>query len=159
VVNSTVQETTKHSKEHEIRKTQLKAFPKNPQRLPPRPPRLSVSLQISAAKRHKETQKKRKTGWKAILTDRRKKHKQSLMKTTIDLPDELLQRAEATAVQGKTTVKDLLIRGLNHAIDSTAESEELNRGERAERLLAALQGRNTEPVGPLRREELYDRTQ
>ena len=81
------------------------------------------------------------------------------MKTTIDLPDELLQRAEATAAQGKTTVKDLLIRGLNHAIDSTAESEELNRGERAERLLAALQGRNTEPVGPLRREELYDRAQ
>jgi hypothetical protein len=103
--------------------------------------------------------KKRKTGWKAILTDPRKTHKQSLMKTTIDLPDELLQRAEATAAQGKTTVKDLLIRGLNHAIDSTAESEELNRGERAERLLAALQGRNTEPVGPLRREELYDRTQ
>jgi hypothetical protein len=81
------------------------------------------------------------------------------MKTTIDLPDELLQRAEMTAAECRTTVKELLIRGLNDAIDSTAESGELKRRERAGRLLGALQGRNTEPVGDFRREELYDRAQ
>ncbi len=81
------------------------------------------------------------------------------MKTTIDLPDELLQRAEMTAVEGRTTVKELLIRGLNYAIDATAESGEWKRRERAARLIGALQGRNTEPVGALRREEIYDRAQ
>jgi hypothetical protein len=81
------------------------------------------------------------------------------MKTTIDLPDELLKRAEMTAAEGRTTVKELLIRGLNDAIDSTAESGELKRRERAGRLLGVLQGRNTEPVGDFRREELYDRAQ
>jgi hypothetical protein len=42
--------------------------------------------------------------------------------------------------------------------DSAAQERELKEaGARARELFAKLQGRNSEPIGPLRREELYDR--
>ena len=44
------------------------------------------------------------------------------------------------------------------AVDNGARSMDVTSTDRAARLFAALdQARNTEPVGPLRREELYDR--
>lgn len=82
------------------------------------------------------------------------------MKTTIDLPDEILHRAKIVAAQRKTTLKELVISGLSYALDHPPASEDPNLRERAGRLIAALsKGRNIEPVGPLNRDELYDRPQ
>jgi hypothetical protein len=82
------------------------------------------------------------------------------MKTTIDLPEEILHRAKIVAAQRKTTLKDLVITGLIHTLDTPPEQVEIQRRERAGRLIAALsKGRNTEPVGPLNRDDLYDRHQ
>jgi hypothetical protein len=39
------------------------------------------------------------------------------MKTTVDIPDSLLQRAKVTAAQVGTTMRSLLIRGLEQAVD------------------------------------------
>jgi hypothetical protein len=82
------------------------------------------------------------------------------MKTTIDLPEEILHRAKIVAAQRKTTLKELVITGLNHALDTPPKQEEIQRRQRASRLIAALSmGRNTEPIGPLNRDELHDRHQ
>jgi hypothetical protein len=82
------------------------------------------------------------------------------VKTTIDLPDEMLHRAKIIAAQRKTTLKDLVVSGLSYALDHPPESDESSRRERAGRLIVALsKGRNTEPIGLLNRDELYDRPQ
>ncbi len=82
------------------------------------------------------------------------------MKTTIDLPDEILHRAKIVAAQRKTTLKDLVISGLTHALETPPADPEIQRRERAGRLIAALsKGRNTQPVGRLNRDELHDRHQ
>ena len=44
------------------------------------------------------------------------------MKTTVDLPEDLLQRAKIAAVQRRTTLKDLFISGLNLAIKAEEEN-------------------------------------
>ena len=76
------------------------------------------------------------------------------MKTTIDLPDEVLYLAKAVAVQRRTTLKELVIAGLQ----LVTKSESNPHASRTGRLFAALdKGRNTESVGPLNREEIYDR--
>lgn len=79
------------------------------------------------------------------------------MKTTIDLPEEILHRAKIVAAQRKTTLKDLVITGLTHALESSADQEEVRRRECSERLLSALQASNIEPMRPLKREEIHDR--
>jgi hypothetical protein len=82
------------------------------------------------------------------------------MKTTIDLPDEILHRAKIVAAQRKTTLKELVIFGLIHALDTPPADQEVQRLERAGRLIASLsKGRNTEPVGRLDRDDLHDRHQ
>ncbi len=83
------------------------------------------------------------------------------MKTTIDLPEELLIRAKVTAALRKTTLKELVVEGLNHALEERPSANaEAERKERARKLIEALsKGRNTEPVGKLNREEIYDRHQ
>ncbi len=43
-----------------------------------------------------------------------------LMKTTIDLPDELLHRAKVAAAQRKTTLRELVQTGLNWVLSSEA---------------------------------------
>jgi len=40
------------------------------------------------------------------------------MKTTIDLPDTLLHQAKVTAARRRTTLKDLVVQGLEHVIRS-----------------------------------------
>ena len=59
------------------------------------------------------------------------------MKTTIDLPEDVLRRAKIVAVQRKTTLKELVITGLNLAIspevtpvDQASPLERLHRGLR-----------------------------
>ena len=48
------------------------------------------------------------------------------MKTTVDLPDSLLRRAKRLAVERGTTLKTLMIEGLEHATASQAGSHESN---------------------------------
>lgn len=83
------------------------------------------------------------------------------MKTTIDFPDELLHRAKVVAAQRKTTLKELVLRGLNFAIehpDLIREEPEDQRKQRGAKLLKLLgQIEMSGPVGKWSREELYDR--
>jgi hypothetical protein len=44
------------------------------------------------------------------------------MKTTIDLPDDLLHRAKIVAAQRKTTLKELVHAGLDWVLRSDAET-------------------------------------
>lgn len=79
------------------------------------------------------------------------------MKTTIDLPEDLLHRAKITAAQRKTTLKELVLQGLEYATRHEMPDPEVVRKERAAKLIAALQARNTDPMKPLKRKEIYDR--
>jgi len=80
------------------------------------------------------------------------------MKTTIDLPEEILHRAKVVAAQRKTTLKELVLQGLDYATRSIASDPDQERKERAQKLIAALtKCRNTVPIGKFNREEIYDR--
>ena len=80
------------------------------------------------------------------------------MKTTIDLPDEILHHAKVVAAQRRTTLKELIIQGLNYSTQTIPASKSQEQRERAERLIAALsRGRNSKPVGRLKRDQLHDR--
>lgn len=82
------------------------------------------------------------------------------MKTTIDLPDDLLHRAKIAAAQRKTTLKELVVQGLEHATRIPLQDADSERKERAAKLIAVLsRGRNTDPVGHLNRDEIYNRQQ
>jgi hypothetical protein len=84
----------------------------------------------------------------------------AFMKTTIDFPDDLLRRAKLVAVQRKTTLKDLVLQGVDYVITHpmTRPDPDTERKARAAALIAALsRGRNTDPVGKLNRDEIYDR--
>jgi hypothetical protein len=76
------------------------------------------------------------------------------MKTTIELPEEILQRAKITAIQRKTTLKELIYQSLLRELDESVQAK-TDPNELAD---AFSRGCNTDaPVGRLRREELYDR--
>lgn len=80
------------------------------------------------------------------------------MKTTIDLPEELLHRAKITAAQRKTTLKELVVQGLEYATSHHCPDSESVRKENARQLIEALSAiQITEPVGKFNREEIYDR--
>lgn len=80
------------------------------------------------------------------------------MKTTIDVPDDLLHRAKIAAAQRKTTLKNLVLQGLEYATRQERPDPETERKERAAKLIAALSvGRNTEPIGRFDREEVHNR--
>lgn len=79
------------------------------------------------------------------------------MKTTIDFPDELLHRAKIAAVERRTTLRELAIKGLEQALDEKKVDEEEVRKVKIRKILQALQANNTEPMIPLTREEIYDR--
>ena len=80
-----------------------------------------------------------------------------LVKMTIDLPDELLRETNVLAAQRNTTLRELVIEGLQGVKEhSEKQASEAHRAK-IERLLAALQAQNTEPMVPLKREEIYDR--
>ena len=80
------------------------------------------------------------------------------MKTTIDLPEEILHRAKIVAAQRKTSLKDLVIQGLNYATLHDPGTEESQRRDRARRLLQVLsKSTNISPVGRLNRSELHER--
>jgi hypothetical protein len=79
------------------------------------------------------------------------------VKTTIDLPDELLQRAKIVAAQRRTTLKDLVVQGLEYTTTQCLPEPEVQRSTRAQKLLDALEATNTQPMKPLKRDEIYDR--
>lgn len=79
------------------------------------------------------------------------------MKTTIDVPEEVLVKAKVFAAARRTTLRELVIQGLNQVIDAPLEDEEKQRKAAIQRLLKAMQAGNTEPIVPLKREEIYDR--
>lgn len=79
------------------------------------------------------------------------------MKTTIDLPDDVLTRAKVYAAQHHTSLKELVTEGLRRVTAPHASDSE--QRARAARLIAALQDLGLEgPVVPLKRDEIYDRT-
>lgn len=79
------------------------------------------------------------------------------MKTTIDLPEDLLRRAKITAAERKTTLKELVIEGLTRVTDQSSEAQKAKREEAMRRLVENLAANNTEPMVPLTREEIYNR--
>ena len=79
------------------------------------------------------------------------------MKTTIELPDELFQQAKVMAAERSTTLKDIMVQALKSWLRTPAEDEEKNRQATVKRLLQAMRASNTEPMIPLKREEIYDR--
>ncbi len=79
------------------------------------------------------------------------------MKTTFDLPEDLLHRAKVAAAQRKTTLKELVLQGLEYATRHEMPSSEEVRKASAQKLLQALQATNTRAMRPLKRQEIYDR--
>ncbi len=72
------------------------------------------------------------------------------MKTTIELPEEVLQRAKITAIQRKTTLKELICLSLIRELDEPTQAKS-GPGELA---VAFSSGRNTDaPIGRSDREQ------
>ena len=74
-------------------------------------------------------------------------------------PSDFLRRRQAKvfAAEQRTTLKDVLVQALQRFMATPPEAEEKQRKVKGARLLAALQATNTEPMVPLKREEIYDR--
>ena len=79
------------------------------------------------------------------------------MKTTVDLPDEILHQAKIIAAQRKTTLKELITQGLAHVTQPTPQDEDQKRQEMMQRLVAGLKAKNSRPMAPMKRAEIYDR--
>ncbi len=79
------------------------------------------------------------------------------MKTTIDLPDEVLVKAKVFAAEQRTTLRDLVLRGLKLVTEAPERDDEKQRKTAIKRLLEGMRASNTEPMVPLKREEIYDR--
>jgi hypothetical protein len=73
------------------------------------------------------------------------------MKTTIDLPEEILHRAKIVAAQRRTTLKELVLSGLDHVLGLTAE----HQGQ--EQAIVRLRKGMNLGVKPLGREEIHAR--
>lgn len=72
------------------------------------------------------------------------------MNTTIELPEEILQRAKITATQRKTTLKELICQSLLRELDEPAQPKP-DTNELAD---AFSRGRNTDtPIGSFDREQ------
>jgi hypothetical protein len=79
------------------------------------------------------------------------------MKTTIDLPEEVLIKAKVLAAERRTTLRELVVEGLKRVTETPPEAEQAKRKAALKRLLKSMQAGNTEPMVPLKREEIYDR--
>jgi len=80
------------------------------------------------------------------------------MKTTIDVPDELLHRAKVVAAQRRTTLRELVVQGLDYALRAEGVDPATERKQARLALIAALSEVHlTEPVGKFNREEIYER--
>ena len=80
------------------------------------------------------------------------------MRTTLDIPDTVFKRAKLKAVHEGVSLKDIVTRALERDLAAPTNDADTRR-PRASRLFAALdQSRNTQPVGRLNRDEIYDRS-
>jgi hypothetical protein len=82
------------------------------------------------------------------------------MKTTIDFPDDLLHRAKIVAAQRKTTLRAMVLQGVDYVIthDLPLSDPKAERTARAAQLLDLMSGiQITEPVGKWDRDASYDR--
>jgi len=83
------------------------------------------------------------------------------VKTTIDLPEEVIKRAKITAIQRKTTLKDLICQSLIREIESPqagSTDAESQRKKRASALLDSLDAiRIVTPIGRFDREQAQRR--
>ena len=78
-----------------------------------------------------------------------------LVKTTIELPDDLFLKVKVLAAERRTTLKDIVVQSLQMFTRSPAEADQKKRQAAMKRLLKAMQASNTEPMVPLTREEIY----
>ena len=79
------------------------------------------------------------------------------MKTTIELPDDILLQAKSFAAERQTSLKELFVMALQRFMQSPSGDEEKKRKVSMKQLLQAMRASNTEPMRPLAREEIYDR--
>jgi predicted transcriptional regulator len=79
------------------------------------------------------------------------------MKTTIELPDDLFLKAKILAAERRVTLKDIMVQALNLFTQSAPEAQEKKRKVALKRLLKGMKASNTQPMTPLKREEIYDR--
>lgn len=79
------------------------------------------------------------------------------MKTTVDLPDELVHQAKIVAARRKTTLKELVLQGLNYAINNPATDSESNLKNRLKQTLKQMRASNSSSMKPLKRETIHDR--
>jgi len=73
------------------------------------------------------------------------------MKTTIDLPEDILHRAKIVAAQRRTTLKELVLSGLDHVLGISTE----HQGQ--EHAIARLRKGMNLRATPLAREEIHAR--
>jgi hypothetical protein len=82
------------------------------------------------------------------------------MKTTIDFPDDLLVRAKIAAAQRKTSLREMVVQGVNYIIDHdhSPPDEKAECEARATELLELMKGiQIAQPVGKWDRSAGYDR--
>ena len=79
------------------------------------------------------------------------------MKTTVNLPDETLQRAKIFAAKNSTTLKEVITEALEKHLTEPDRNQERQRKTHLKRLLKQMQASNSTPMKPLTREEIYDR--
>lgn len=77
------------------------------------------------------------------------------MKTTIDLPDDIFLKAKVFAAEQRITLKEVLVQALQRFMETPPEAEEKKRKAAMKKLLKAMQASNTEPMVPLKRDEIY----
>lgn len=77
------------------------------------------------------------------------------MKTTVDLPEDVLRKAKIAAVERKTTLKELICKSLLREIDSPSGTTATNeRKRRSSALLDSLDRiQITSPIGKFDREQ------
>lgn len=78
------------------------------------------------------------------------------MKTAIDIPEDLLHRAKIAAAQRKSTLKELVLQGLDYMISHPSRDPEVEQREEMVRILERMRASNKGPMTPLKRDEIYD---
>ena len=79
------------------------------------------------------------------------------MKTTIDLPEEMLHQAKRVAAHRRISLKDLIIEGLLHVSKTDQDVTGQKRREAMQRFVLGLRACNTQPMVPLKRDEIHAR--
>lgn len=79
------------------------------------------------------------------------------MKTTIDLPDDVLMKAKIVAAMRRTTLRELVLQGLKQMTETPPEVERSERQEALKALLREMRASNTTAMVPLTREEIHER--